>query len=395
MTGYSTISKACFIGGTRYSRPLDSTQRKKFRALSSLATLYIIAFSRDRRPGKYVEDVTFYLLPSFPSSLLRYLVLAFLGFLLLVWCTLRYGVDCYIAQSPYEGAVAAFAKRFLSLFGKKVVLVVEAHSDFETSLFMQRSVPFAELWQVVMRRSAVVAFSQCDILRSISDATRQQLAKWAPNIPVVQFPAWTDMEAFLSAGEKRPDIERKTILYTGVLIPRKGVIYLLQAFDTIALAFPEARLKLVGTPSNREYTSQLKSIVHERRLQARVEFVSQLTQTELARVMSEALVFVLPSISEGLGRVVFEAMATGTPVIGTSVDGIPDMIIDGETGLLVPPRDVEELVARIRWVFEHPDEALLIGKRARLFAQQFFSTDRFVCGYEQIFALAASILRQE
>ena len=86
--------------------------------------------------------------------------------------------------------------------------------------------------------------------------------------------------------------------------------------------------------------------------------------------MRRACVFVLPSMSEGLGRVVVEAMATGTPVIGSQVGGIPEMVEDGVTGFLVQPGDETMLAERLRWILEHPDEAWEMGRRAHAFAKR-------------------------
>ena len=87
-----------------------------------------------------------------------------------------------------------------------------------------------------------------------------------------------------------------------------------------------------------------------------------------------------------------EAMATGTPVIGSHVGGIPEMVKHGTTGFLVPPGDVAALAERLHWVLAHPAEACAMGCRARAFAEHFFSTAAYVHGYRQIFATAQALL---
>ncbi|MEM2991071.1 MAG: glycosyltransferase, partial [Halobacteria archaeon] len=101
-----------------------------------------------------------------------------------------------------------------------------------------------------------------------------------------------------------------------------------------------------------------------------------------------------PSVSEGLGRVVFEAMACGTPVIGSRVGGVQEMIEEGVTGFLVPPGDVDELAQRHKWILSHPEEAKQIGERAREFAQRFFSPKAYQQSYARLFQIAESILRE-
>ena len=109
--------------------------------------------------------------------------------------------------------------------------------------------------------------------------------------------------------------------------------------------------------------------------------------------MRNACVFVLPSTSEGLGRVIIEAMATGLPVIGSRVGGIPEMVKNGTTGFLVSPGDVAALAERLRWVLEHPKEAQEMGSHARTLAERFFSTTAYVQGYQHIFAAARAVLK--
>ena len=104
--------------------------------------------------------------------------------------------------------------------------------------------------------------------------------------------------------------------------------------------------------------------------------------------MAQAEVLVLPSVSEGLGRVIFEAMACGTPVIGSQVGGIPEMIQEGATGFLVPPEDPTVLADRVRWMLRHPHDAQEMGQRARQFAQLFFFPEAYVQHYASLFQQA-------
>jgi glycosyltransferase involved in cell wall biosynthesis len=117
-------------------------------------------------------------------------------------------------------------------------------------------------------------------------------------------------------------------------------------------------------------------------------------QSELAAWMAKASVLVLPSMSEGLGRVIIEAMATGTPVIGSRVGGIPEVIQDGVTGFLVPAGDEKAIAEKLRWIFANPDKARAMGDWARRSAERLFSTDSYVQNYKKIFELTREISQQ-
>ena len=390
------VKRIAFLGGARYDQPLDTTSQKKFQRLSDLGEIFVIGFSKDMAFRWFTEYAHFYLLPNWPFPMLRHLTFLSVGPLLALWLIFRHKVNILVAQSPYEGTAAAIAKSVAGWFCYKMALVIESHSDFEKDFFLQRNVRLSSIYRYLMRRAASFSLRRADVLRAISKPTREQLVKWAPGRPVFQFPAWTDMEAFWAAGEKVKEGKVSTdIVYVGVLIPRKGVHFLINAFTKVATEFPDAHLSIIGKADDVRYARALKAQAHSLGLTKRVIFLDAMPQLELAERMAKGIVLVLPSLSEGLGRVVFEAMAAGTPVIGSNVGGIPEMIQDGVTGFLIPPGDVDALTDRLRWVLRHPKESLEMGQKAREFARNFFSPNAYFDGYAQLFEAAVRSLKRE
>ena len=258
--------KTCFLGTARYQQPLDRTSEKKFRALSSLGELFVAGFSQDIRLQRFNEHAHFYLLPRLPLRILRYVEMFTLGPCLALWLIMRHGVQVLIAQSPYEGFAAALAKNIAGWFGRKVLVVVENHGDFEVSLFLQRHITLQRLYRFFMRHAARFSLNHADLLRAISHFSREQLERWAPGKPMFQFPTWTDMEVFLQAGGSEEACVAQHILYAGVLIPRKGVHHLINAFAGVAQDYPQARLSIVGHEENKRYAAELKAQVRQRGL---------------------------------------------------------------------------------------------------------------------------------
>jgi glycosyltransferase involved in cell wall biosynthesis len=377
--------RVCFLGGARFGRPLDATNAKKFQRLRALAELFVIGFSQNFRPQRFSENAQFYLLPKLPLPILRYAEMLLLGPLLACWLIVWHKVHVLVVQSPYEGFAAAWAKKLAGWLGHRVVLVVESHGDFEESLFLQRRILIPRLFRFLMRRAARFALNSADLFRAISNSTRHQLLRWAPGKPVCQFPTWTDIEVFLREDARNKEQPSQNILYAGVLIPRKGVHHLISTFARIAPDFPQAKLLIIGREENKDYAMELKKESRHSGLDGRVQFVSEISQAELAVWMRRACVFVLPSTSEGLGRVVVEAMATGTPVIGSNVGGIPEIIENGVTGLLVPPGDEKSIEESLRWVLTHPEESAAMGIKARERAKEIFSAEAYVEGYRRTF----------
>ena len=382
--------KVCFLGGARYTRPLDPTSKKKFRALNELGEIFVLGFSSDFGLHRFTEHARFYLLPKLPFPGLRYLELFVLGQILIFWLIVRHRIQVVVTQSPYEGFVAALALKFAGWFGYEVRLVVEVHGDFEGSLYLQRDIQFPGLYRFLMNRLAGYSIKQADLLRGISNSTKEQLQNWAPGKTIIQFPAWTDIDVFLRSGiHTNMDIPQ-AILYAGVLTPLKGIHHLINAFVLIAEDFPSAQLAIVGKNENKTYAADLKNQIKKLGLNDRVQFIGPQPQSELAIWMAKASVLVLPSMSEGLGRVIIEAMATGTPVIGSRVGGIPELVQDGVRGFLVPPGDENALAEKLRWILSNPDKAGEMGTSGRAFVERFFSTENYLKGYQQIFEMAHS-----
>jgi glycosyltransferase involved in cell wall biosynthesis len=376
------------VGSARYPDPLDETTLKKWRALAGLGLpMVVIGFSSSLRPRAFVREARFLLLPLLPLPALRYLVALACVPALALWVILRYNARVLIAQSPPEGGLAALAKIAARLMGRRVALIVESHGDFERDIFLYRRVGLASLVRWLIGATSRFAFRHADGLRAISGSTRRQLERYAPGRPIEQFMAWTDSQAFLETKRSDPPSRSHTLLYAGVMIPRKGLHVLIDAFAAIAPNHPEARLALVGDEQNREYAAQLRQQIEACGLSDWVEMVGQVSQAELAQRFAGARAVILPSLSEGLGRVVVEAMLCGVPVIASRVGGIPDVVQEGVTGFLVPPGDAPALAEALSRALTG-QEVDGMGRAARDFARAFFSPQAFVEGHRRLIAAA-------
>ena len=309
-----------------------------------------------------------------------------------LWCIFRYDCRIIITQSPYEGVAAAIAKQIAGWCGKKIAVIIESHGDFEANLFLQRRIVFTKSLYWLMQRLARFTLNRADALRAISNSTRAQLSAWRPDCVIVQFIAWTDIDAFLQAKENFRKSVRPVVLYAGVLISGKGVHHLLNAFAALMPEFPEAQLLIIGRNQDPEYARQLGEIVQQQGMTSQVKFLMEMPQQQLAQYMAQAHVMVLPSLSEGLGRVVVEAMAAGTPVIGSRIGGIPDLIQDSVSGFLVSPGDETALAEKIRWILKYPQKSQEMGQQAHRASQSIFSTEIWLSGYRQVVKTAQSFL---
>jgi glycosyltransferase involved in cell wall biosynthesis len=375
--------RICFLGGARYSHPLSVTHQKKFALLKNLGAIYVIGFSLDWQPKIFQEEARFYLLPNLPLPSLRYLLFFTINPIILFWLVLRHQINIIIAQSPYEALAAVWVKNFVKLWGYSLYLVVESHGDFENYLFLKRRVFWPNLYKRIMQNVVHTTLNHADVLRSISSSVQEQLRRYAPDQPIVEFMAWTDISIFWNAGSQNSRKQLK-VIYVGILVPPKGVHHLINAFAYAIKQVPTSQLNIIGRPENPDYIQALKIQIEEHHLQEKVLFIPEIPQQKLCHEVAQSTVLVLPSLSEGLGRVLVEAMAAGTPVIGTHVGGIPDIIQDGVTGFLVPPADEKALGRKIVYLLENPQEVLAMGQRGREFVQTYFSPEIYYQGYEKI-----------
>ncbi len=379
-------TSVCWISSARYSQPLDAMAARKWQLLAELDQydLRVVGFSTSLRPRRFRERAEFILLPQPPTAPLRYLSFFLLAPLLAACLTLRYRSEILVAQSPFEGAVGAAVKFFASLFGRRLRLIIENHNNFEEDLFLQRGIPLQSVYRRLMLGAARFAFRHADALRVISSSTSERARHYAPSLPQVRFMTFSDTDVFQGTARRVAVEDATDIVYAGALIPRKGLHHLLRAFAE--LEQPEARLQLVGHAENADYAASLRELAEQLGISKRVQFHGAVSQRELAEYFAAARVMVLPSLSEGLGRVVVEAMLLGTPVIGSRVGGIPDMVEPGATGWLVEPGDEAELAAALRDAFEADVKSM--GAKARAFACEFFSPQSYVAGYQELFELA-------
>jgi glycosyltransferase involved in cell wall biosynthesis len=164
----------------------------------------------------------------------------------------------------------------------------------------------------------------------------------------------------------------RTIVEVARLAPVKGQRELIEAVAEI----PDARLVLVGKDLERNgaYAETLVRRARELGVADRVELTGyRLDAVELIR---EARVVALPSRTEGLPIVLLEAMAQARPVVATPVGGTPELVVDGETGVLVPPGDVHALAQALREVLDDDERARRLGESGRRRVEEHFSAER-------------------
>ncbi len=166
----------------------------------------------------------------------------------------------------------------------------------------------------------------------------------------------------------------------GNLYPVKGHQYLIDSIPSILNTCPNTSFVFAGRG---ELETALKEQVHWLGLDGRVHFLG--LREDIPRILALLDIFVLPSLSEGLSMAILEAMIAGKPVVATHVGGNPELVLHGETGFLVPPRDSRALAASVSTLLLNRQQAIQFGHRAKRRAEGEFSLDTMIRTYQALY----------
>jgi starch synthase len=226
-----------------------------------------------------------------------------------------------------------------------------------------------------MRRDVIEAYPGVDPDKVVVVHNGIDTSEYAPD------PATNVLEA------QGVDPDRPSVIFVGRITRQKGLPYLLRA---AAQLDPSAQLVLcAGAPDTPEIGAEVSGLVEELRgIRSGVVWIDQmLPKPDVIQLLTHASVFVCPSIYEPMGIVNLEAMACETAVVATATGGIPEVVADGETGVLVPieqvpdgtgtPADPDrfasDLAARLNELLADPSRAAAMGKAGRTRAVEHFS----------------------
>ena len=363
--------RVLMVGRTRYSLPLNGSLARKFDALRERLDLRVLAtaprraasgdaiFSLQRGTGLGALDgPRFY--GSLPLRIARELR--------------RTRTDAILAQSPYE-ALAALAGRKLAR--SDAAVVVEIHGDWRTWSRLYGS-PARALVAPLADRAALVAIRGADAVRTLSAFTTG-IVREAGVEPAASFTTYTELTAFADT-PIAPLSDRPSVLFIGVLERYKNVHAIADAWRLAAPRVPDARLRVVGDGRHREV---IEALVGDH--PGQVTWERRLETPDVVRAFDDAWLLLLASRSEGTPRVVLEALCRGRAVVGAHAGGIPDVVWDGETGLLVDPDRPDEIADALVRILSDRALAQRLGDGARARADGWtYTPDEYA---DNVFAL--------
>lgn len=176
------------------------------------------------------------------------------------------------------------------------------------------------------------------------------------------------------------ETEDKLLVVVGRLHKQKGHSYLFHAISKVQNEVPKIKLLVVGEG---EEENSLKYLAKSLDLTEQIIFAG--LRHEIERILIMAEIFVLPSVWEGMPNALLEAMVAGKPVIATKVGGVPELVVHGETGILVPPEDVDALANAIKDLLNDTSKAQKLGEAARTQVEKHFTISKTVEETENLY----------
>jgi glycosyltransferase involved in cell wall biosynthesis len=342
--------RVLFVSRTRYRLPLDAQVARKWDALGDELDLRVLATGDaggDRFRLLPARSPLFYV--SLPVHVARELR--------------AFRPAVIVAQSPYE-AGAALVGRALAHVPARVLL--EVHGDWRTATTLYGS-PLRRLLEPASLAAARAAVRGADAVRTVGPFTTS-LVRSVGVEPAATFTTYSDTSAFTASPPVPvPDVQRA--LFVGVAERYKNVHGLADAWRRVASRLPGATLHLVSRGRERAVVQRLA-----RDLPEQVRWDEWLPSDQIAAALDESAVLVLPSFSEGLPRVAMESFARGRGVVGSRAGGIPDIVEDGVSGLLVAPGDAAALADALVRALSEPGLAQTLGAGALAASDRWLQT---------------------
>lgn len=171
------------------------------------------------------------------------------------------------------------------------------------------------------------------------------------------------------------------LLFVGKLTEQKGLQHLLRALSTMRT---RPVVDVVG--AGRVDDAHFFRMAEEFGVADRINWLPLLSQAELAVKYREAAIHVIPAVDEGLGLTAIESLLSETPVVAFNSGGVPDIVVPGQTGVLVPPGDALALGAALDALLEDPAERARLGSEGRTLAIAKFSPDAVAASYASVYA---------
>jgi glycosyltransferase involved in cell wall biosynthesis len=269
---------------------------------------------------------------------------------------------CYLTFAPY---LVFWEMVFYTIWSRLLFRPILAHQLGPLDQFYEAS-PGWVRW--IIRRTVLVADGHLVLTHGVANMLRS----WGCKAPIDVVPSAVDVDYYCPGEGPREEGHEPFLLFMGGARPRrKGIDLVVEAFIRIADRFPDLRLKLSGGDEIYPFEQPLSEVG----LAGRADLVGFVDEDEKLEYMRTCHLFLLPSRMECVPYAIIEAMACGAPVVGSDIGGIPETIVENETGRIVPNEDVDALAEAMEAILADDELRARMARQARERAVAEYSLD--------------------
>ena len=357
------MNKVLFVAPTKYNYPINEDLKNKFITLSEICEPFIFAFS-DKKITTTVGNTSFIFHKKLGYRLLNYFKVIYLFVFSVPKTVKQHRIDIVCFQDP---VTSYFAIKSLKLRNSNVKIVLESHGDFIETIALEKKLLIPTIYKKIFKLISSYSIKNADQIRSISSFTEEQVKSYGYKGKFVRFPAWINLDKFLKAKNIRDANDHFKIIFVGSVTDRKNPKLIVRAISKID---SKISLEIIGPTPNKTYLNELKESISNSQHKENIFLSPFIEIDELVQKYSSANLFILPSKSEGLGRVVIEAQATACPVLVSSNTGAVDLIIDHETGYIFENNNLEDLKEKIKEIIDNQNHSVQVGLNGKSFVAQ-------------------------
>ena len=373
------MKNVLFIAPTTYQLPLTENLKKKFITLSEVCNVSVLAFANSKT---FLNETygNFYLNKKIKNRLINYFRIIQISIFTTHKIIKKENIDIVCFQDPVS---SFFSILFLKVRRAEVKIVVETHGDFIETLSLEKNLVLPRLYKKLFYIMAKYSIGKSNIIRAVSSSTEQQVLDIDSSKSVVRFPAWIDFKDFQNIEPKPLSKDKFNILFIGSVTDRKKPHMIIEAIQRIN--DKSYNLSIVGPAPNEKYFKELKDLIDKLGLQNQVSLIGPVDRESVKDYYSSSNLMILPSISEGLARVIFESQVAMCPVLVTDAPGMSDIVIDGQTGYVFESNNLDSLSLKIEYIKNNYEEASLVAKNAKGFILSNYSEDNFKFSFKKLF----------
>ena len=363
-----------FYGTTNYGFELNKSDKEKFLELSKSFHSFVITYGEDNRSIDH-KCVTIKYIKK-PSGLMnQYLKFYLFNFRELIKFIKENNIEIISAKDPISAFLPILIKKYVI---KDLQTVIEHHGEFIDLLLNQRKFYLKGLIRKLLFIISNFTYKNCDLIRGVEKESTSKIAKKYKKKNII-FPAWVNNKIYLNK-----NLDRKNFLFVGNVIPRKGVLFIIEQFDRYVKQNKlDEKLIIAGDTPNESYLNKCQNFIKINNIK-NVIFTGKKSPEEISDLMNASKLLLMASSFEGLPRVLIESGLCGLPSLASDIQGISSPFGKYGGTLLYKYNDAEDFIIKIDKFYKDPEFQLKLSDKSSELSKNLSGENKFTKNWEKI-----------